>query len=337
MKKLLSLLLATTMCFALCSIQLVSAQEGTLEIDSEQEGQITLLDSAGENGYYVHNFFTEESAYIPVAEYGSPNEDTKLSKIRGSLLDEPSFAEGNILYDAIERSAGYTKIGTPTGIYSSVCLLITVFTDGYRQYGTGWLINRNYVATAGHVIYKHEHGGWASKVAVYVGESGGPRKQYTVGQAAYAGGEFVSEEGADYDNVGKFDDWGIVRLNNTITADVTLMGYYTTNSPSEMYAYTYETAGYPQYLNQSAHGGDSQTYDMYKTSGSITGETWKALPLSTMDINIASGQSGSPIYRYVSSYHNYCAQAIGIAQEGSTNYGILINQYLVDVFNNKCI
>lgn len=92
---------------------------------------------------------------------------------------------------------------------------------------------------------------------------------------------------------------------------------------------TYYTQGYPYDLNASLAWNK---YYMYATSGSITGNRSRFLPLVNTNMDITQGQSGSPVYSYRTGY-GYCAEAIVVAESGSTNVLILINGWLQNYFN----
>jgi V8-like Glu-specific endopeptidase len=58
--------------------------------------------------------------------------------------------------------------------YSAVCYVTVTFPDGFSSRASGVVIGRNDVLTALHVVYRAEHGGWASTVGVTPGADTAP-------------------------------------------------------------------------------------------------------------------------------------------------------------------
>ncbi|GHU61929.1 hypothetical protein FACS189418_2410 [Clostridia bacterium] len=61
---------------------------------------------------------------------------------------------------------------TTVSPYRKVVFLTATFPNGQSIIGTGNMISKNTVLTAGHCIYKASFGGWAKKVTVYPGYNG---------------------------------------------------------------------------------------------------------------------------------------------------------------------
>lgn len=58
--------------------------------------------------------------------------------------------------------------------YSAVCYVTVTFPDGFSARASGVVVGRNDVLTALHVVYRAEHGGWASAVSITPGADTGP-------------------------------------------------------------------------------------------------------------------------------------------------------------------
>lgn len=56
--------------------------------------------------------------------------------------------------------------------WRSICSLKIKAKDGTNWIGTGFLIGPRTVITAGHVVYLHNHGGWAKSIEVIPGRNG---------------------------------------------------------------------------------------------------------------------------------------------------------------------
>lgn len=333
MKKKLALFLSLLI-LSMCTVMPVnvSAAEESGQIGGEVPQGMRLLDGAGQSGYYVYDALAEEQTAVDASEY----ENLEVNDVippSDNLLEEQPLPQLNSV-EGIVGADDRIKIVNTISQFGSTCLIITVFPNGKRNWGTGWLINNSYVATAGHVLYQKDWGGWATKAAVYVGETGGARKEFKVGYTFYAGQDFVDHStGSDYTQNGMYDDYGAVKLESPITCGAGHLGLMVANSYADMKGFTYETQGYPGDRNHAAHGDDWQTYDMYYTTGKITGDTWRYLDAVTMDLDFTNGQSGSAIYRYISG-KGYYAQAIGVASMGSENFAVLINNWLIKAFQN---
>jgi glutamyl endopeptidase len=59
--------------------------------------------------------------------------------------------------------------------WRSICKVIVTFKDGATAVGTGTLVGRHHVLTAGHVVFNSDHGGWASHAEIIPGYSNDQR------------------------------------------------------------------------------------------------------------------------------------------------------------------
>lgn len=313
--------------------------------------------SAGNNGSYCHDAVSNTTTYIPanatLSETGieetteavpdSVSEDyidPEIDKIVRDLLSSetrvlPDYRVPVTSVSGYERStclvgARYDDEGC-THVDGTTC-------DGNGVHsGTGWLINNNYLITAGHVVRSLEHlnngnNGWAQHVAIYVGATNGNYIHYTLGTTYYAGGDYVAcDTELEYRQLGMYDDWAIVKLDVPVTASVSKLSIQATNSAAEMVNKTYTTQGYPADLNSGKPIWNQ--YTMYKQTN---GEIERDIPLpraldlvSSVNINFCPGQSGAALYS------NGVAQAIGIGKYEDLTTFVLINDWLYDyIYDN---
>lgn len=172
------------------------------EDESKEQVAMTLSGVAGMNGVYNHCYNATDINYIP-------------SEIVNNFISGPIQASEELLQVRYEiqpfgviGSDGRYKITSPTSQRESTCLIASRFPDNTIVQGTGWLINSNHVATAGHLLYRPEYGGWAKHTAVYVAASGGSYKTYKIGYEASVGGDYYNNcaSGIDYSWYGVYDD-----------------------------------------------------------------------------------------------------------------------------------
>lgn len=310
----------------------VSAE--TKNPDNMQEMDISLF--AGASGVIVHDALTGKECLIEPEEYEGVSPDPVIASDDCLAQDDALIPYGIIGAD------NRTKISDPSSVArcNSTCLLGARFFDGDNGVakGTGWLINQNYVATAGHMLYDDEYKD-PKHVAVYLAASNGKYLEYRMGTEYHVGEDYKNNsDPLSYILNGRFDDWGILKVQTPFSATQHL-GRYSVNSASEMTG-TYYTQGYPRDLN--VQGGISDRnwnkWYMYGTTGTITGDKMRYLDCVVTNIDAMKGQSGSPVYSYRTGL-GYCAEAIIISGDeesspDSQTILILINDWLQSYINN---
>jgi V8-like Glu-specific endopeptidase len=325
----------------------ISAVASTSEEDRDDGGEVQISSSAGKGGVRVYDMETGEEKYIPpIANDGSDNTPIPASE---ELMEEDVTASARI-----RDMYKLTPVSSVEGRYASTCLIASRFIkDGKEDHveiGTGWLINDSYLMTAGHILYSGDYG-YAHHTAVYVGASGGNYKQYRLGHVLSVGGDFFDHpsyfeydsgylgtlQKQNYDDMGMFDDWGIVKLDSPVTANVGHLGRYAINQVENMYNRYYYTQGYPGAL-QTASSWNK--FVMYEEYGLISGEVqMRYLPLVWSGMTGYPGQSGSPLYSYRTGL-GYCAEGILVSNatldsRRVTQY-IMYNDWLNNYVNTYC-
>lgn len=294
--------------------------------------EITISTTAGTKGYYQYDESTDDFVYVPAAN----PEDLDTAPVPDTINEESSATSPYTVTPPDSR----VKITNVTGRYASTCLIGARFgPSDYDVFsGTGWLINDSYVATAGHMLYDEAYqnngnGGYALHVAVYVGATGGTCKEYRLGHVENVGAGYVDNPigSGFYTLAGKYDDWGVIKLDSPVTANVGHLGRCPVSSVSDMTGSIYYSQGYPEDLNSGISRWDD--FYMYSTTGDIVsgdGETCVVTNLDTYD-----GQSGSPIYSYHSTL-GYAVEAIHISRSDGAlnNTAILLTPQLQGYFND---
>lgn len=186
------------------------------------------------------------------------------------------------------------KVQNPGGDpWRRICLLRITFPNGQVFRGTGFFIGSRALMTAGHCVYLHEHGGWATKIEVSPGANGATRPYGSVVSSTFrsvSGWVTHKKPECDYAcvvlpsgafngrNLGKFG-FGVFDGQQLLAKPAVLSGY-PGDKPLEMWG-------------------------MRRRIKTVTTKTL------IYDIDTVGGQSGAPVYiklngqRFVVGIHNY--------------------------------
>lgn len=119
--------------------------------------------------------------------------------------------------------------------------------NGLSFVGSGFLVSKDTVVTAGHCIYSHTNGGWPEYITVIPSYS----KDYTNGYYGNLTDADVVEVGSDWINLtDATDDWGIIKLSNSFS----LNNYYeiwATTDKDHIVGWSIRTIGYPNYEREA--------------------------------------------------------------------------------------
>jgi V8-like Glu-specific endopeptidase len=179
--------------------------------------------------------------------------------------------------------------------YSAVVHLDMYYPSGGHFIGTGTMIDRFHVLTAGHCVYEAGEGGWASRIVVTPGLAGG-RAPFGTATAtfmrtfsSYMADSRVNSHG----HTAGDGDIGLITLNRAL-GDVTgWLGFgYNDNDGFFRGLYVHKI-GYP--------GVPYSGTDMYADDGRLTGPApgkngFSALSWSTTSMSGIQGESGSGVY-----------------------------------------
>jgi glutamyl endopeptidase len=201
----------------------------------------------------------------------------------------------------------------PTTSYPARAIALVTFSGGSC---TGWFINKDTVATAGHCVHSGGPGGnWRSNVKVYPGRNGSvspygsctAKRLYSV-----TGWTGSSDETYDY---------GAIKLNCTVGNTVGWFGFFWQSASLNGLPAT--VAGYP----------DDKGFQQWKATSTVSATQTRQVFYKN---DTRPGQSGAPIY-YNKSGCGQCSMGIhaygvhGSSPHNANNHGTRINQA---VFNN---
>jgi glutamyl endopeptidase len=196
----------------------------------------------------------------------------------------PVSAPGAIRPNLVFGSDNRIRIN-PTNYFpaSAQCHVVMQFPDGQWFQASGTLIGYKYLLTAGHVVYSHDHGGWARYLYVYPGQNGSILP-YGWAYATYLRSVtgWTSSGDADY-------DYGLVTLSRAVGYTTGWFGLASLSDSTLGSTSTAYLTGYPAekpYGTQWQGWGPILDYD------------------STMvyyRIDETPGNSGSGVYRFFGS------------------------------------
>ncbi|MHA2391596.1 MAG: trypsin-like serine peptidase [Promethearchaeota archaeon] len=207
---------------------------------------------------------------------------------------------------------------TPTNLYPwSTIVKLYITWGSYNTFGTGAIIDKKHVLTAGHCVYSHSRGGWADTIKVVPGADNGYEPYghaWAINMRSYFG--WINDADGEH-------DFAVLTLDRDIGLQTGWMELYTAIPSSSIYTGLLNTAGYPYDLGNGKN--------MYWTSddGNYANEHNHWYFLDT-----AGGQSGSPIWRYdgvnrfILSIHTTSYVNLDL------NYGTRINRNRRDCINN---
>jgi len=207
---------------------------------------------------------------------------------------------------------------TPTTDYpwsSIVRLYITWGADNFI--GSGVMIDKNHVLTAGHCVYSHSHGGWADSIKIVPGADNGNEPfghAWTINMRCYS--RWINNAEAEH-------DFAILTLDRDIGFQTGWLELYSSFPWSSIYTGLLNTAGYPYDLDIGRNM--YYTYD----NGDYASEY-----IHFYYLDISGGQSGSPVWIYDGTTVHILS-IIAYSRVGvDINYGPRINWNKRDCINN---
>lgn len=233
-----------------------------------------------------------------------------LRKVAGKI-DLASFAPGwqplVVIRDLVSGDDRVQVQDTRTSPWRWICELAITAADGKLFRGTGWLASPRAVITAGHCVYKHEHGGFVQRVTVSPGRQG-EALPYPAIECQRLDCSRAWRE------TGKLADYGVVFLpqEQPVEPGFGFFGFGDLDS-QELANLPVSLAGYP---------GDKQP------SGTLWYHERPVRRVTSSEIfhqiDTFQGQSGAPLWRVK---ENGARQVVGIhvAGEGIENRATRIN------------
>ena len=279
---------------------------------------------AGSAGYYSKAVGSDEVTYHPPVSVSNG----VLQGHEGiSGLEMGSEAAPNSVIGPDTRMEVENTLTAP---YRSIAVVVTEWPHQGNTVGTAFFIGPDVLATAGHNLFDPTYREWASKVTVYPGATRGV--QY-FGYANHTNLTIGGEWG-DYGN--KMDDWGLIHIDSNLGNTT---GWMSTRAwtLNEVIGRSCMVTGYPEDLmNEDKSQGKDRI--MYTGSGQIIGESFRALPAFSHDVDTEKGDSGAPVYGYAPNSN--ILVVYGIHNNGRYdnyedymyNHAVLINDWLFGAF-----
>lgn len=315
----------------LCAVMLC---EIGLTAFAESEGEVMLSNLAGQSGAYELNPITGEfEATMHPEFFDMEPEDVPPSGIFPEEIEPRS--ESAVVDD---REPVYY----PSGTSGTTCRIAGRYGSGTYDLnkGTGWLLNKQFLLTSAHVVYRYGVGP-CSHVGIYVGASGENHyKEYRLGHVvAYSKTFEEAKNMVSYDDfknwheeTGIFEDWAVVKLDKPVSLDYVYLGREAANGFSDVKGHTYYTQGYPQDLTSDVTYWPNAV--MYKSSGTFTGPfTRQKVPVVKSTFYASHGQSGSPIYWFNANKKGWYADGILAGGYDGATCVVLINSWLLSEIN----
>jgi V8-like Glu-specific endopeptidase len=179
---------------------------------------------------------------------------------------------------------------------SAVVHLVMTFPDGQTRIGSGAVVDRFHVLTAGHVVYQSHHGGWVKTVNVYAGQTGST-VPFKVAHGTYfrTFNSFVADDqkSKEGEHAPGDGDIGMITLDRTLGDETGWFGIGY-NDDSDFKGWSATKAGYP--------GTPYSGNDMYIEQGPILGAHPGTSPAfgyfdwDTRTMTSIGGESGSGLY-----------------------------------------
>jgi len=181
--------------------------------------------------------------------------------------------------------------------YSAVVRVVTTFPDRQTFVGSGAVIDRYHVLTAGHCVYNARHGGWAKEQRVYAGQTGST-KPFKVARGVNnrTFTSFIDDDKASKDgrHVPGDGDIGLITLDRALGDETGWFGFGWDDDAFFNGRSMYK-AGYPAAQGYSG-------YDMYISHGRVlaahagTGASFGYVDWDVKSMPAVAGQSGSGLY-----------------------------------------
>lgn len=187
--------------------------------------------------------------------------------------------------------------------YFGIAYLSVAFTNGNTYRGTGYMVGKNVMLTAGHVLA--EPSGRAETITAYFGRNGNNFPLTATAKTYYVDRNYTGSE-AEL-------DYGIIVFEENIGYTTGWFGMHASDAEDTMPTNEVTVTGYPADLGTK----------MYTATGNVTSVTTSRFGY---DADTYGGNSGSPVYYYNPEY-GYLA--VGIHTH-SGNSGLRIGTWLVN-------
>jgi len=258
----------------------VQAQEAALSPD-------TIVSSTGE--IYEASSQPDELAQNTPFQGTGELEESVVMNVEGMAPLQPLSPS---VPSTVIGADGRHKVSSSTAFPNrTIAFLEVTFPNGSGTC-TGWFYGPRVVATAGHCVYSHDAGGWATSITVWPGRNGsyapyGSTTMHTMWSVV----GWTDSGSPDY-------DYGAIQTNDAKGNTVGWFGYRWQSSNS-----------FPGYFTVKGYPGDKPYGEMWFMSGMILGTGYHLW----YSIDTYPGQSGSPLYQV---YNGTCCYGVGIHTYG---------------------
>lgn len=238
----------------------------------------------------------------------------------GTLKNLPPLRPGSP--ESVIGPDGRTQVLNTADYPNRAIAHLEVTFPNYSGTCTGWFIDANRLATAGHCVYDGSGGGWATSIVVYPGRSG-----VTEPYGHFTSTEFYSVQGW-LDTANPKWDYGVLVLGSNVGDTVGWFGYGWTSDNSFLNDRKVNVRGYP---------GDKAYGTLWTMKGKI-GTVQKTRFFYSIDT--FGGQSGSPVYAKASSTCNPCSFGIhtyGVGGSWTANSATRITKKVFNFLENAGI
>jgi glutamyl endopeptidase len=187
--------------------------------------------------------------------------------------------------------------------WNGICQLTIRSRTGKTYFGTGWLIGPRTVITAGHCVYLHGAGGWASKVEVSAGRNLASKPYGTIVSSRFSSvNGWVKNKSRDH-------DYGVIFLPQPFrpvgSGAAPFQFEFAALSDANLKGRVMNLSGYPADAPANGKNGLKQWFHARQAS-QVTART------IVYDIDTGGGQSGSPVWTLQSGRRT----AVGIHTNG---------------------
>lgn len=201
--------------------------------------------------------------------------------------------------------------------YIRIAALVTTWPDGSETNGTGFMVSKNYMLTAAHLVYDDKRGGSARSVVAYFGRDGINYSYKYYASTLYWSVNYPT-------NKTRENDWGALRFDTNVGSTTGWFGVGYVNNET-LAPMLIRVTGYPgdKMIRYNSFEDKYKKY-MYTSNSPVhqyssVGFSYKA--------DTDEGQSGSPVYK------NDTEIVYGINNGGGSKYNTCrrINQSLFDM------
>jgi glutamyl endopeptidase len=191
-----------------------------------------------------------------------------------------------------------------------ICALRIKTATNRSFVGTGWLIGRRTVMTAGHCVFMHDEGGWVKSIEVIPALNGAARPFGAIVSTRFnAIDRWTADRNSDF-------DFGAIVLDEPIGDEVGWFAFAALDE-TRLRSTLANISGYP--LDR-----DSATRQYFHARQIVRVSSRRI----SYDIDTYGGQSGSPVWLQINNQR----VAVGVHTNGSStaNSGTLINHELFE-------